>query len=437
MRSILIVAYGAVLASGCEFDLWELLRSPSNARNACQANGAPPHQSALWHEGFPTSSLPTALCEGTIDVLDDGTICATGRVSYEQIALATGRPIFSPTALSISLNGHLLTGSANVVLGSEARFLYDFVKNYTVDGVVYSAGPSMLDNTLAASRGTLDGICLDGSFAPYGPPGYTIASTRWRPTDVNLEEFMNANLAFVSTHSVIAEFHAPADPWAGWNDGLLAILQRPPRLGGSSWSEALGMRLFNIIANLPIPSVVVSAIPGLLSLPFLLRFFLVGGTFGLEQFPLPLEAPVAAVEGIQVDTEWSTLIAAMEAGLFSSPTVSPYLGIVIKRILPGGNNSCWTEPAAAIDVQAPLGRSDLVDQYVAGVLYPALSAVGSVGLQFGKRLPAGSNVLRAALDKYAGCGAALDVETPSGCYHPMCTRTPTPTAFEYPAQYFA
>lgn len=437
MRHVLLVACGAALASGCEFDLWELLHSFFNPVVACRGIGAPPHQSGLWHEGFPGLRTPTALCEGTIDVQGDGTICVTGRVTYEQIVLATGRPTFSPAAPTISINGHMVTGSANVVLGPEARFLYDFVKSYTVDGVVYSAGPTMLDNLLAASRGTIDGVCLDGSFAPYGPPGYKIASTRWGPGNVNIGEFTNANLVFVSSHSVVAEFHTAADPWAGWNDGFFGMLLRPPLLGGSSWSEAVGMWLFNTIANIPVPSVITSAIPGYLGITGVFRCLLVGGTFGLEEYPLPLVAPPAAVENIQVDTEWSTLITAMNAGLFSSPTIPFNLGIVIKKIQPGGDNSCWTVPAAAIDVQAPIGQSDLLDQYVEGVLHPALSAIGSVGLHFGKRLPAGSNVLQSALDKYAGCGAAVDLEPANGCYHPMCTRTATPTAFEYPAQYFS
>jgi hypothetical protein len=217
------------------------------------------------------------------------------------------------------------------------------------------------------------------------------------------------------------------------------MLLRPPLLGGSSWSEALGLWLFNAIANTPIPPVLASAIPGLLGLTGLLRCLLVGGTFGLEQHPLPLVAPAAAapVENIQVDTEWSTLITAIDAGLFSSTALPFNMGIVIKKIVPTGDYSCWTEPAAAIDVLAPIGRSGLVDKYVEGVLFPALSAIGSVGLHLGKRLPAGSNVLQSALDKYAGCGAALNVEPSTGCYHPICTRTATPTAFEYPPQYFS
>eukprot|EP00967_Tisochrysis_lutea_P142574 scaffold263608_cov37-Tisochrysis_lutea.AAC.1 len=431
----LLVAGAVPSAFGCEFDLVELGKSVLSQRTTCRAN-RPPHQADLWHEGFPASNLPAALCEGSVQVQPDGTICVTGRVTYEQIAQAVGRPIFSPAARSISINGHLITGSANVVLGPYTRYLYDFVKTYTIADVEYSADSAMIDNLLAASRGAVDAVCLDASFAPYGPAGYTISSKRWNPSEVDAQEFSGANLAFISSHSIVAEFHAPADPWEGWNS-LYGMFERPPLLGGSTWSEALGMTVFNGVSSIPLPTFVISSLPGFLGLVGLLRLYLVQGTFSLEEHPLPLVAPPAAVEGIEVDTEWSTLMAAIDAGLFSSPSLPSELAIVLKRVSPSENTvGCWTEPAAAIDIQAPVGSAAILDEYVDSVLYPSLATYGTVGLHFGKRVPSGSMVLNATLEKYARCGAALALNG-GECIHPMCRRTTVPSPFNYPSKYYA
>jgi len=436
----LLIALGSTRpASACEFDLASifgfLVPSVAVPGTLCRAAGEPPHQSGLWHYGFPVSSLPAAVCEGTIDVQQDGTICVTGRVSYAQIREAVGRPTYSPAAPTISINGHLTTGSCNVVLGPNAHFLYDFVTSYTVEGTEYQADATMIDRLLAASSGTIDGVCLDASFAPNGPDGYTIRSERWAPADVDLDAFATANLIFVSRYFIVAEFHEAADPWAGW-DGLLGMLTHPPFLGGSTFSTAIGVTLYNTISFLSVPSFLVTLIPGFLGVTGLTRNLLISGTFNIDQHPLPLLAPPTAVENIQVDTEWATLLAAMDAGLFSNPPVPVDLGLVIKRITPAEpTNGCWTEPAAAIDIQAPMGKHAILDDWIRDVLHPALTAIGTVGLHFGKRLPAQSAVLQAALDKYEACGASVGLSL-TECYHPMCKRTVTPTAFEYPSQYF-
>eukprot|EP00967_Tisochrysis_lutea_P069131 scaffold90764_cov32-Tisochrysis_lutea.AAC.2 len=435
-RSLLLLVVLARTCQCCEVDLISLLISLWRRETSCRAPSLGPHQNGLWRDSFPTSEQPLALCEGSITVESTGEICVTGRVSYKQIAEAVGRPIYSPAAPTISINGHLVTGSANVVLGANARFLYDFVTLYEVDGVQYTPDSMMVDRVLAASRGTIDKVCLNSSFAPNGPDGYTITSKRWEPKAVDVEEFASANIAFISTHSIVAEYHEEIN-LSGVSGGLLYQLSHPAWLGGSSIGEAFGLFLFNLIANLPLPTCVTSLIPGVLGLTSLLRRLLIQGTFSLERHPLPLEAPDSLVENIQVDTEWDTLLQAMRAGLFSAPNVPFNLAVVIKRIQPtNGTFGCWDVPAAAIDIQAPVGWHDMLDGYVADEVYPALSAIGSVGLHFGKRIPAQSAVLQAALNKYSTCGASLNL-SPAQCIHPMCERTPNPTTFEYPARYYS
>ncbi len=113
------------------------------------------------------------------------------------------------------------------------------------------------------------------------------------------------------------------------------------------------------------------------------------------------------------------------------------MGVVIKKITPAPSSvGCWSEPTAAIDLQMPVGQGAELDAYVDGVLLPALAAEGTVGLHFGKRVPAQSAVLRAALETYGRCGVQLSLSPPV-CYHPLCSRTEHPSAFEYPQPYFA
>ncbi len=283
--------------SGCDVGAaWPVAEQLS----PCRADASLwPHQSSLWHDGFPVGERPTAVCDGTIAVKHDGTICVAGRVTYRQIAQAAGRPIYAPAASTISLNGHLTTGSGNVVLGPSAHVIYDFVKSYEVNGTWYQADEHMVDRLFAASRGKIGGVCLDGTIAPRGPNAYSIESTRWEPRAVDVARLADASFIFVASHSVVAEVHRPVEQWGGW-DSPFGMLQRPPILGGSSLGEALGMELFAAITAIPLPTFVVGLVPGLLGFTGLLRSLLVGGTFSTERFPQPLTAPDADVENIQV-----------------------------------------------------------------------------------------------------------------------------------------
>lgn len=390
----------------------------------CRGDSAsPPHQASLWHDGFPSATTPAALCEGSVVEQNDGTICIDGRLTYAQIAEALGRPTFAPAASSISINGHLTGGSANFVFGAEAAFLYDFVKNFRVDGIKYDAGPDLTNKLLAASSGQIDGVCLKPDFAMPRSAFYSISS-QWLPASAPLPEdaLTGASLAFFSLHSVVVERHTQSET------------------DGTSWGASLGMRLFNAIAGIPLPSFVVSAVPGFLSLTGLLRLAMIGGTFSLDSAPQPLLAPGLAIENVQIDTEWSTFVAAVQGGLFRDAAALPLsFGVVVKKIVPAANaTGCWSVPTAAIDIQAPVGEGPNLDEYTDAVVWPRLAAIGSVGLHFGKRLPAGSRLLRSALDKYSSCGAETGLSiNPAACYHPMCERAEAATEFVYPSSYYA
>lgn len=100
----------------------------TNGRTRCRNKGKVPSLQALWQQDFPLSNKdnPVALCEGTVGVGSDNSICTVGRVAYSKIAkLAAEKDgfLFAPTAGYISVPGHLISGSSNVVLGSEAFLL--------------------------------------------------------------------------------------------------------------------------------------------------------------------------------------------------------------------------------------------------------------------------------------------------------------------------
>ena len=132
----------------------------------CRNSGVPTHQNGLWSDGWPNSQEDVkALCEGTTSVMDNGEICIDGRVTYRQMVEDLGfANIFAPAAETISVQGHLVGGTGNVVMAGQAFFVYDFVSSYTIGGTDYVAGPDIIDNMLAASMGTIDKVCFHSNF---------------------------------------------------------------------------------------------------------------------------------------------------------------------------------------------------------------------------------------------------------------------------------
>merc|ERR1711924_322294 len=100
------------------------------------------------------------------------------------------------------------------------------------------------------------------------------------------------------------------------------------------------------------------------------------------------------------------------------------MGFLIKRIRVSEDTiGCWKdEEMASIDMQMPLSAAEELDDFAVNTLFPALQELGEVSVHFGKRIPTGSALLAAALDKFESCGVSLNLN-PSPCSHPGCPRS--------------
>jgi len=406
----------------------------TSAKRLCRVkSGRPNHQSSLWQTDFPYISStiapsPEALCEGSITVESDGRICINGRVNYAQIVDAIrGEPMYQPAAQTISINGHLTSGSANVVLGASTRYLYEFVTSYNVNGVWYEVSDGIVDDLLVASRGTIDGVCLDPSIR--GEESYyTITHNKYSLSGVNYSDLDREDLAllFFGRFNSVAEFHKSTEVEPGFIEYT---------------KSRLIMGFTNAIVY-AFPTSLYGVIP-VFALTGTSRL-IVQGTFSTKDFPNPFLAPdnLGGIEGVQIDTPWETLTKAIQdEGLFTTDNnkVPLYFNVVIKKIESDGvNYKCWGEgktTMAAMDIEAPAGWGDKMDEFVNDIIYPALSKHGPVALHFGKRIPPNSDIIASALDVYGSCGVELGLDL-DDCYHPQCERKTSPQNFEYPALYY-
>lgn len=378
------------------------------------------HQNGLWDDQWPnTQGEVRALCEGTVTLSDDGEICVDGRVTYKQIQDQLGfKNIFGPAAKTISVQGHLVSGTGNAIMADEAYYLYDFISSYTINGTNYTAGPDIVDNMLAASKGTIDQLCFTSNFTK--PESYYKISHKTRPMGIfKKEDLMDANVLMAGKLHVTMEYHCEVDQPAGFVE-TLGILR---------------MTLFNLSAGLSTPNFIAAIVP---IFPFvgILRQLIIGSSiFSTADFPQPLEAPDMYVENIQIDAPWENVVQVMVDGVFGK---MPYLmGALIKRITVTEDTiGCWKDVTemASVDMQMPIGAAKDLDDFAVNVLFPALQELGDVSVHFGKRLPTGTDLLAAAIDKFESCGASVNLN-PSPCYHPGCTRSTTITDFEFPPDY--
>lgn len=385
----------------------------------CRNSGTLTHQNGLWSDDWPNSQEDAkALCEGTTSLTDYGEICIDGRVTYRQMVEDLGfANIFAPAAETISVQGHLVSATGNVVLGGQAFFLYDFVSSYTIDGTDYVAGPDMIDNMLAVSMGTIDKVCFLSNFTQ--PESfYQITHKTSSTKRVDKELLKDANLVLGNKYTFTIETHAETEE----PSGIVATISKAR------------MALFKFASGLSTPAIVLLFVP-VFPLTGLLRQIIVGtSTFSTLDHPQPLAAPDQDVENIQIDAPWSSLMNVMEDGIFTDMPI--LMGAVIKRISASeSSNGCWKEEMAAIDLQMPVGRLDGLLEFTNDVLFPALDKLGEVSLHFGKRIPGGTDLLAAALDKFESCGASVNL-TPDPCYHPGCTRSTTITDFVFPPAYY-
>jgi len=401
------------------------------------------HLASLWNDDLPYygGEQPLyAVCDGTVTVdADSGEICVAGRVNYQQLMeFLDNRAVYQPAVRTISITGHLTAGSGNVVLGGRARYLYDFVTSYTVDNVTYSAQHSdnnIVDQLLAASRGTIDGVCFAAELQQSEERWYGISHDTYSLGGVDYDNLRNnpdIGLWFFGAFNSVVEYHPTNRPAPNFLSKIL--------------SRAL-LSFTNGVVYL-VPSIFYRIVPVFAVTGTSRR--LVFGTFSTKEYPNPFTAPdnLGAIEGVQIDTPWDNLVdAVQQRGLFTSGVnnsnkVPLYFNVVIKRIQPAAtdnNFNCYGTGTvmAAIDVEAPLGRADEMDAFIENIVYPALSANnGTVGIHFGKRSPPNSSILQSALDVYEACGAKVGLGAMEKCYHPLCERKATPSVFEYPEAYY-
>ncbi|CAB9509321.1 expressed unknown protein [Seminavis robusta] len=300
--------------------------------------------------------------------------------------------------------------------GRHIRRLYDFVRSYSIEGILYQADHNIYDNLLAASRGSIDGVCLDASFVQE-EEWYSISHEIF-PThgSVDLERMLQANVIYINSGSFSAEYYREAEPTLFTGHSLMRIVMRMVK---------------------EVPQSLYTLVPGLSHTGTVRR--LIHGTFSTAVVPQPLLAPEDPIEGLQIDVAADKMKLALQNGLFTgNDQVPPYFFAMIKP-LPASDNphSCWQGPTVTLDIQAPMGWGAQLDMFVNLVVYRHLVAVNAtVTMHFGKRLPPNSKVLAAALERYHECGAEVDVDA-DPCYHPMCKRTVVPTEFEYPPAYYA
>lgn len=377
------------------------------------------HQEGEWTNAFPNDQgRVKAICEGSLTTKEDGEICIDGRMTYTQMKESLGfKNIFAPAASTISVQGHLVSGTGNAVLGHEAYYLYDFISSYTIDGVEYTSEDNILDNMLAVSMGTIDKVCFNSNFTQ-PVSHYEIRHTTSFMGEVDMEKLATANVVMGGKYQVTLEHHVPVEE----PDGITSSISN------------FRMNLFNLATGTPTPEFLLSLIP---VFPFtgILRQIIIGtSTFSTADFPQPLEAPDFDVEDIQLDAPWTSLMKAMEDGVFAEMPL--LMGMLIKRISAGEDSSgCWKEEMASIDLQMPKAAYAELDEFAENVLLPALQELGEVSLHFGKRLVSGSNMMAAAISKFESCGASVNL-SPDPCYHPACTRSVELSQFVFPPQYY-
>jgi len=412
-----------------------LLVTAASAVEYCRPTTTTNHGPGTWTDLFdllqPTSVDLRAVCDGELILPSNSPdeFCSRGRMTYQQLATQldgfgfTGG-LAAPAATSISLTGHLLTGSGNVVLGSSARFLSSYVTSFKVEAhdgsVIESVAPdaaAFTDLLLAASRGVIQEVCYSRDILQ-PESAYQITTTFWRGPLTDASALGDVSVSFFSRYFACIETHS---------EGSIHEVSR---------LSALAMSLFNAFANIPLPSWLLRIVP-VLSLSGLLRQIFIGGTYSTAEFPQPVVAPDLAVDVAQVDAPFSSFLSIVDSGFFADNLVPYGGGVLLKRIPPAADGtSCWDVEVASIDIQIYAGGGDLLDAYL-DQLYGALSQHGPVSMSVGKRLtPSGSRLLNSTKNFYAQCGAQTDLDTDTPCYHPFCRRTSELHNFEYPAELF-
>lgn len=287
-----------------------------------------------------------------------------------------------------------------------------------------------------ASRGTIDGFCLDRSITQ-GPPAFQLAIEANEPFNLRADaaHIQDATIVYISAYLLTIEYHTDEDADALDEEpatdaeGLLGDIQ-DFFLGEDGGDSSL----------VPNDPSIIEDLAGTAASFGLLRYIQDQGVFSTRTLINGIyegDDNWFTNEQIQMDTHWSVFIDMVDSGWFDdNPPPSFDLILAVRHIRANENSrGCWKEDTAAIAIGSPVRAVDDKENYAAQVLNDIESFGGKITLHFGKRNPSNADIRRAALKTYAECGIEMDV-TPVRCIHPACRRTEAIASFEWPVEYY-
>lgn len=307
-----------------------------------------------------------------------GEVCIRGGTTYADIQ-REGIIVPSPSCASISVLGHLVSDGHGRLAHDEIWLRDHLVRVELDDGWRDVTSPSeALELTLGAGHGRVHGACFAG-WAAMEDHAYGLSQTMRLTRHLEDSDVRAATVVWMS--STFAVMEAPADA-----ENRVRV----------DWS----VQLVSWLADLPGVTSFTRQVPGFYEFTALLRGLVVwSGRLHTARVPNPILAPCSVhAEDAEVQFPWADWIArwrdivdALRGGV----------SLILKK----------ADDVAILDVQAAVGREDVVDAVVARVCaivtHCRLHVGKSVPTEWAQRTFAAYNVSRT---------------TPEVCYHPFCAR---------------
>lgn len=403
-----------------------------NSGKTCREDPALwPHMASYWTTDFGNETGYVALCNGKIEVQSDGSICVEGRVTFKQLREALNKPVYRPTAETVSVNGMLITGSCGVVqLGPKWHNMFDFVKSYTINNVKYNADSSIIDNTFAASRGTIDGFCLYRNFTePSEQYTTTFISSSIGQQTIDSNKLKDAFMVHISKVNMVAEF-------VDYSNSKVS--------GFQEFFDYFRLNIWEWMVGRDPPTNIAPLLPGIMSLTGTVRDYLFSnGVYNTKDNPAPFseDGNFHAIQQIEVHTEWSTFLKMVDLKFFEQTKLDLDTYIGVKHVTVDSNTlGCFKEDVAAISIATPISDGAAAMFFVDRTLLTKIREVGGTFLfDAGQQVPPYSRNLDASLYKLQSCGVELDLNVKAkSCYHPLCKRArgEAPGKFRWPEEYY-
>lgn len=439
----------------------QIVRNQETNDTHCLIASEEPNSANRWMAGFPASLKPTAICNGHITLQENGDICVEGRVTFQQIMDHCNCPIWTTSSSTVSINGLLTSGQGSVSMGTQWKYIYDFVTSYRINGTDYTATPgSALEHTFVASYGTVDAYCLDKSIRE-GPAYYEMDIAVYpRQLQVDASEIQDATTLFISCYALTVEYYRAID---AENAEALDILDGTggafgldaPRLIGDAIEEILDMfggsddapanATSNVAGDndedseLSSPGFI-AGLPGYFPVLGLLRAVNLPGVYRTSSFVNGLYDgdSIKPSEQIHFETSWKTFLSLVEDGFFQDNKPPLQMFVSIRRMTSDSNSKgCWTEDTAGIVMGAPSRAVDYLEDYADLVHEAIMNRDSRMTLHFGKRVPRNPAIVQTALDTLESCGVTIDLEDPAvRCIHPNCHRRVETASWSWPSEYY-